>query len=84
MTDTREQMQARVAAELPRLLAEIYRSQGVGLMGVDWTADDVFEAVLEELNTDPVLMKSIEEFNKTRANPVHRYGRAPVNKIAAE
>lgn len=82
MTDTRAALHERVAAELPRLLAEIYRSQGVGLMDVDWTADDVFEAVLEELNTDPVLMKSIEQFNKTRVHPVHRYGRAPVKQAA--
>lgn len=80
--DTREALHERVAGELPRLLAEIFKSQGLGLVGVEWTADDLFEAVLEEINTEETLAGAIAEFNKTRVYPVRRYARAPFRQAA--
>lgn len=53
-------------------------------MGVEWTADDIFEAVLEEINTDDALNGAIAEFNKARERPVHRYGRAPFRQVAEQ
>lgn len=80
--DTREALQERVAKELPHLVADVFRSQGLGLAGVQWTADDMFEAVLEEINTDDVLNGAIAEFNNSRLHPVHRHGRAPLRQAA--
>lgn len=83
MTDSREALQERIAAELPRFLAGVFQSQGLGLADVHWTADDMFEAVLEEINTEETINGALNEFNKGRVHPVHRYAKAPM-KLAAE
>lgn len=79
---TPEQFRANVIRHLPEAMALLAKRCGIGLMDVPFTMDDLHEVALDELNTDEVIKASIVEFNKGRAHPVHRYGRAAVKEAA--